>query len=545
VPVCNIENDFTLFLSDLFMARRLKEQDCLLWCSNSAKADLGGSEQDDNLSFLEEFKCPEINNPGTFDTICIEMDLWDLSLSTLIKSNDSNGDLDNMALINARGNVHLLDDHFSKKGKAPLITKSKLQDVESPQNALGTIRSMIKGWVHEVRAGNKFASNLLEHLHRWLTSQSALLYDSLVVSHTMNLMKRSFAMLLDELRRLGSKIVYANFEKIVVMTTKRELKTGVGYIQYVLAAISKNPNFEHIELKPCSIWDFLIWYDTFNHGGLNYQSGFENLNSQAIVDMRWNIAEYLPPQVQQIFLKTVAEYLYIIETLKETPEELETFISTELKRKLMKSVTDIQHHRIIIGEFLENSYKFPTLPGSTYEMKSPSLEFIKTITMILQLDRRFENPQRLLKKDLLRLIDVREFSATAIFKNPCEKYVLSQVICEYCNYCSDLDLTRKHTHADFLECDGCGMGYSKDDIELFLIKDAQALLTRWQLQDLRCVKCRLLTECVLSEVCEKCTGELETVLKRNVFVDLISVLRNLAKFYSMSNLEEFLTFIIV
>jgi DNA polymerase epsilon subunit 1 len=546
VPVCNIESDFTIFLSDLFMSRKLKASDHVLWCSPASKPDLGGSEQDENLSFLDEFKCPELNTPGTFDKICIELDLWDLSLNTLLRSGENSGDLDIVAQINARGNAHLLDDHFIKvkDQKTPVIKRTKLTDVESPHHALIMMRKMVKGWVSEVRLGNKYASNLLEHLHRWISSHSSLLYDGLIVSYTLNLMKRSFALLLDELIRLGSKVIYANFEKIVISTTKTDLKTGVGYIQYVLASISKNTNFEHVELKPAAIWNYLVWYDTFNYGGLIYREGFENLEDLPMVDMRWNIAEYLPKQVENMFLKVVAEYLYVVQSLGD--HEIGQFISTELKRKLMSCIEDIRHKRIDndIKENSESHYSFPSLPGSTSKMKNPALEFIKMITMVFALDCRYESEERLLKRDLLRLIDVREFSEDARFSNPCEKYVLNQVICEYCNYCCDLDLTRKHAiENQFLACDGCGMIYDKDDIEMKLIKDAEALHCRWHLQDLRCVKCRFLANVLLLERCKSCSNPLETILRKEIFVAKLQVMLNIANYFRMENLKEYAQFL--
>ena len=47
VPVGNIEADPVMFLSDLLMARKLRENNCLLWYSTTGKPDLGGKELDD------------------------------------------------------------------------------------------------------------------------------------------------------------------------------------------------------------------------------------------------------------------------------------------------------------------------------------------------------------------------------------------------------------------------------------------------------------------------------------------------------------------
>ena len=47
-PIGNIPPDATLFGADLFYARRLQQNNFVLWCSPTDKPDFGGSENDDN-----------------------------------------------------------------------------------------------------------------------------------------------------------------------------------------------------------------------------------------------------------------------------------------------------------------------------------------------------------------------------------------------------------------------------------------------------------------------------------------------------------------
>lgn len=47
-----------------------------------------------------------------------------------------------------------------------------------------------------------------------------------------------------------------------------------------------------------------------------------------------------------------------------------------------------------------------------------------------------------LKRDLLRLVDIGEFSDDAQFRDPCNSYILPEVICHHCNFCRDLDLCK-------------------------------------------------------------------------------------------------------
>ncbi|KAJ2994653.1 DNA polymerase epsilon catalytic subunit [Globomyces sp. JEL0801] len=561
VPICNIEQDYTIFLSDLFLARRLQKMDVLLWCSNSVKPDLGGSEQDDNKASQEDLKCPEINNPGTYDTISIELEVWDLCLNTILKSSDQAGDLESMISKNINGNKHLLDDHFQDDSdkKVSLVSLSSLND-ETPINALNIIRQMIKGWNEEVRKGNRFASHLLSHLQRWLTTSSAYFYDILLVQHLFSLMKRTFLALLEELTQLGSQVIFASFDKLILATSKKTIQTGVGYISYVVAAIAKLNDFKHIELKPLHFWDHLIWYDSYNFGCILYQpqgqvtSLMKNMNSMVpIIDLTWNISDYLPNQVQTIFLKIIAEYLYIIQQCKEKSNDtflqsVKDFVSMDLKRKLFGAANDIFHHRLVDPETGESQLTFPNLPGSCRPLTNPALEFIKMICMVLSLDQRLENDVRVLKRDLLKLIDIKEFNSNAVFQNPCERYVLSQVICSYCNHCCDLDLTRQSIHSQinqpshFLTCEGCMMAYDLEEIEQRLIQHVHLLLLKWQNQDLTCLKCRFIKAEELRSNCIQCTGDFKTMIKKKSILNQILVLKNLSKYFMMYMLEDIVEF---
>lgn len=61
---------------------------------------------------------------------------------------------------------------------------------------------------------------------------------------------------------------------------------------------------------------------------------------------------------------------------------------------------------------------------------------------VLSLDANIVNQVNKLKRDLLRLVDVGEFSADAQFCDPCNSYILPEVICHHCNFCRDLDLCK-------------------------------------------------------------------------------------------------------
>ena len=63
-------------------------------------------------------------------------------------------------------------------------------------------------------------------------------------------------------------------------------------------------------------------------------------------------------------------------------------------------------------------------------------------SQVLSLDSNINIQVTKLKRDLLKLIGVGEFSPMAMFKDPCLSYVLPEVICKSCNHIRDLDLCR-------------------------------------------------------------------------------------------------------
>lgn len=47
-----------------------------------------------------------------------------------------------------------------------------------------------------------------------------------------------------------------------------------------------------------------------------------------------------------------------------------------------------------------------------------------------------------LRRNLLRLIGVGDFSDEADWKDPCLSWILPEVICKSCNHCRDIDLCK-------------------------------------------------------------------------------------------------------
>lgn len=89
IPIGNIPNDCLLYGADLFYARALQRSNQLLWCSKSARPDLGGRERD--LARLEAEPSelvPLFDKPGLSQSITVEMTINGMFEAALLQSHN-------------------------------------------------------------------------------------------------------------------------------------------------------------------------------------------------------------------------------------------------------------------------------------------------------------------------------------------------------------------------------------------------------------------------------------------------------------------------
>jgi DNA polymerase epsilon subunit 1 len=81
------------------------------------------------------------------------------------------------------------------------------------------------------------------------------------------LMKKMFLFLVKELRDLGSRIVYASFNKIIICTNKCSLESAQSYSKYILDTILNKNMFAFLKIQPKIYWSQLVLLDQENFGG--------------------------------------------------------------------------------------------------------------------------------------------------------------------------------------------------------------------------------------------------------------------------------------
>ncbi|NXS23064.1 DPOE1 polymerase, partial [Mystacornis crossleyi] len=197
------------------------------------------------------------------------------------------------------------------------------------------------------------------------------------------------------------------------------------------------------------------------------------------------------------------------------------YVSNELTQSFFTITQKIQKKMAGSRNATEPSDMFPVLPGSYLPLNNPALEFIKYVCKVLSLDANITNQVNKLRRDLLRLIEVGEFSEAAQFRDPCRSYVLPEVICRNCNFCRDLDLCKDPTLSqDGLVlpgwvCPNCQVQYDTDAIETVLVEALQKKLMAFMLQDLVCKKCHGVKETHMPVYCS-CAGDFTLTISSQV-----------------------------
>jgi DNA polymerase epsilon subunit 1 len=150
-----------------------------------------------------------------------------------------------------------------------------------------------------------------------------------------------------------------------------------------------------------------------------------------------------------------------------------------------------------------------------------------------------------MRRQLLALLHVREFSSEAEFVDPCAVLVLPVVPCSHCYAVAPLDVTRCAASAaaaaagDTWRCSTCRCPHSGREIESRLMLRLRLAVRDATQRDLRCEKCSRLSRGGGEARCAECGGEL--IFADDSGMDLKTqgiVMRSIAAFHGLSMLKE-------
>lgn len=597
VPLCNLERDDPRFLIDVAYARRLQANNVVLWWSPSPRPDHAGYEKDDILGPLETVQMPSVNNSGTYASVCIDIDVRNLAINTILTS----------SLINELEGADSISFNPASDGVGGSDGNDALYSENAFANAgVLVLREMVKAWWTEACKGSTMADVMVQHLVRWVESPASCLYDHALHYYVQMMSRKALLQLMADFRRVGSQVIYASSNRLLLQTTKGEVGTAYAYSQYILKSIKGKPLFHFIDLEIKEYWDYLVWYDEFNYGGKACQEVVERDEQDLQMIMHWQMATFLPVRLQPVFGEWVVEFIQLMHSIKRpatgsdptaTPRltqlpahagnaglgedaEGQIILGKVFERPLKKEIAGLvsAQKRELLHPELAVDYAFPQLPGSHLHHLSPDggrdsqparpdktgrsgkttgrssanpvLELVKYLMQVLSLDKNITLEARLLRKELLAMFDVREFSRDGAFQNPSESLRLTGLSCENCTLARDLDLCRDEdlvpsgangggatTAGNMWKCPFCDSEYDRNEIEERLVADVEAILVEWATQDLKCMKCGALRVGEFMEHCT-CSGNWGESLKREDLVRRLRVYRNVARFYGLRMLGD-------
>ncbi|CDO92771.1 unnamed protein product [Kluyveromyces dobzhanskii CBS 2104] len=552
IPICNLKVDNMGYIIDLMYARQLKKNNIVLWWNDkSPLPDHGGVEKDFDprkAELMNDLTFPTMNNPDIYDDVVLEISVYNSVVNTVLSS----------TILNEAEGTDLAQNSTSKDGSFGFVEDS------FSSSALSVLRTLLKElWDHAL-ADNITADSLLHAFIGWVYSPDAKLFDYALRYHVHTLTQKAMLQLINEFKLAGSSLIFSDRNKLLIKTQKHSVENSYAYGQYLMKAIRSKPMFAYLDLKIDRYWDVLVWMDKHNYGGRACLQIEERETQKFQAYSHWHIKEFLPIIYQQEFDDWLVVILDNMVKVKESYYEQNSLTQrlTQLpQNKLSDRKSDNQTDSLggftnafakplikRMGKLYKNQQEYildpnfgkdyicPTLPGSHLIVRNPLLELVKYLSHILLLSSNHLIEGRALRKELLKIFEMREFDRLAEFKNPSTSFIIPSFICEHCSYILDIDICRENMNRVFT-CQNCSRSLNKSLMEEHVIERLQALITAFIIQDVTCTKCRKIKEDAMSPYCQ-CSGRWELATSKEKFLAQLQVFKNLSESFEFATLKE-------
>lgn len=567
IPIGNLTD--IKYVMDVMYGRKLMEQQIVLWWSRSALSDHGGAEKDVLVNKIAESQSlMRFNTPGVYVRPCIEISLANCVVNATLTSVLENTAVDFDTSVNMDAVTALVDLLKSWWQLAAATAQEEEEDDGMVQN-------------QALVGDQRFADSLVQNFVSWVCSNESLLYDDGLHDYINTLTRQSFVRFMGDFKKLGVSVVFADNSRIIVNTNKSSVRHTFAFADFLVKAIRAKPSAYYMDLSVRKYWETLIWMDEFNFSGYEYadvESSKEYVSS-------WHIARFLPEllatefetyvtlfgqrvrsagnQLPQSYNTAVQSRPADIssQTQKENKEEDEqrkaiaAFVFDDVQKMLNKRLVQLfnKYNDSLANPDLAHLFKLPVRAGTRSQTTSnPLLLFVQCISEVFSLWDYLSLESRLIKRSLLRVLSLSEFSSEAQFVDPSASLVIPDIICKWCGSLWSLDVCKQD--ADDIggvgvtaklhvwSCHRCHKPFSRVVLEELLVKQLHRELARFQLQDLKCSRCHRIREDNMAVTCP-CSGEYLETVSSDHMVNIVDVYNQVARFYSMDLVLDALTFV--
>ncbi|CAK5075397.1 unnamed protein product [Meloidogyne enterolobii] len=395
---------------------------------------------------------------------------------------------------------------------------------------------------------NLIADQLVINMHRWICDPNSLLFNPAIKNALTILMKKLCLLLVAEMQRLGAKVIYCSFRKIVFSTQRHSLPFAKSFVNSLLIEINQKPIFASLQLGLIHFSSVLLWIDSSNYAYV-YASEDEKKNGR--VEAKFGLANKIQGEIKNKFIIMIAGFVGMLwnkrkelneEDLNDNPRLLSQISLKILKEEIVDSLFRLTTKLILLRPKLEEMAK------ENFCLDIP-LEFVNCICRVLSVNLALEEVVDNLKSQLL-LIIYKDGIISTNQNNwiPPTCVILENIFCQKCSQNGDLDVSNdfgkggekqgKEANTNNLPflCPHCGSEYPLSLIEEMLVERVSKMQTSFALQDWQCVSCKKIGANFLHRHCE-CSNKFEYTLKPEELIRNLEMVKRVAIKHRLENLE--------
>ena len=233
VPIGNLPKDSSLYACDLFYARHLFKNNYVLWCSPTSVPDLGGKQFDDyrliqNNIDTSSSVSVQVNNPGFYQNICLDIEITSLSISALLQLTRIN-EFEGASSVNYSVAPQTSLEQMISGDMGSAMFSSYYDEAALSLPVLRIMRTMVQYWLKDVALfENAFADLQIIHFYRWLQSPNSLLYDPAIRRTLQSYMKKLCILVLTlKFLKFDFFMLRVNFKTVFLQIIQFLVKNGI------------------------------------------------------------------------------------------------------------------------------------------------------------------------------------------------------------------------------------------------------------------------------------------------------------------------------